>query len=303
MLLISRCSLIILGAQGSLCNWGWCLVWLIDAEYRKAFMSPTSRPISLLPSHPPTSKPSHSPQSGQHHRQYYLSRCSNSKPQIDYEVLLQYYDQRIKCYWIKNGAKEDVRVPFLNWRIRQASLTPMISAYDQQHKQANQSLNTQSQQVVVCKGWFSGMKEDSSHFWGRNSCLPLVSRLPWLSIDSFDQLIRNFPANPTLVKKPIQFEISLLESWKSIILIMARQNNTKLWRNVKNMRLIWDWLKFGLRSNSCNVAICLRAICHIPDSCNGATWCNASTKRTSRRNHHYVMIDSKCHHIGHKYDE
>ena len=49
MLLISLCSLIILGAQGSLCNWGWCLVWLIDAELRKAFMSPTSRPISLLP--------------------------------------------------------------------------------------------------------------------------------------------------------------------------------------------------------------------------------------------------------------
>ena len=137
--------------------------------------------------------------------------------------------------------KKDVRVPFLNWRIRQASLTPMTSACDQHHKQANQSLNTQSQQVrqvVVCKGWFSGMKEDSSHFWGRNSCLPLVSRLPWSSIDSFDQLIRNFPANRTLVKKPIQFEISLSESWKSIILIMARQDNTKLWRHVKNMRLI-----------------------------------------------------------------
>lgn len=72
---------------------------------------------------------------------------------------------------------------------------------------------------------------------------------------------------------------------------MARQDNTKLWRNVKHMRLIWDWLKFGLRSNSCNVAICLRAICHIPDSCNGTTWCNASTKRTSRPG----VESSLCH--------
>lgn len=58
---------------------------------------------------------------------------------------------------------------------------------------------------------------------------------------------------------------------------MAEQDNTKLWR-------IWNWYEIDWSSvcTQIHVAICLRAICRIPDSCNGASWCNASTKRTRR---------------------